>query len=76
MQIRELKIQGYCLAVSVLFFLLLSSGCTTTPPEGTPIDFESTRNFKPFTLNDLEGNQRELSEFLSEATLVAFFFPT
>jgi cytochrome oxidase Cu insertion factor (SCO1/SenC/PrrC family) len=65
----------YLLLIIVVLVLLLAS-CTQTPPEGTPIDFSSARIFEPFKLKDLDGNERELKEFLSKATLVAFFFPT
>ena len=58
------------------FLVLLLAACNDVPPEGTPIDFESARVFKPFKLKDLEGNERELTEFLSRTTLIAFFFPT
>jgi hypothetical protein len=51
-------------------------GCTSTPPEGTPIDLEAMREFKPFELRTLGGETRRLDDYLDRVTLVAFFFPT
>ncbi len=67
---------------SLLLSCLLSalaaafSGCSSEPPTGEPIHFETGKAFTPFRLSDLEGNHRELSEFLAQSTLVSFFFPT
>jgi hypothetical protein len=71
-----LRLPDLKLLLFLLLFLNLLASCTEAPPEGIPIDFTSARVFKPFKLKDLDGNQKELEEFLSEATLVAFFFPT
>ncbi len=55
----------------------VAAACTgTTPPEGTPIDLEAMREFKPFELRTLSGETRRLSDYLDRVTLVAFFFPT
>jgi len=51
-------------------------GCSSEVPPGEPIRFEAGRDFKPFELLDLEGQNRKLSEFLAQSTLVSFFFPT
>jgi thiol-disulfide isomerase/thioredoxin len=52
------------------------SACSPESPEGGPIDFEFASAFKSFELETLEGENRTLSDFLSKATLVSFFFPT
>lgn len=72
----SLRLPDLKLLLLLLLVLSVLAGCTEAPPEGTPIDFTSARVFKPFKLRDLDGNQKGLEEFLSEATLVAFFFPT
>ena len=51
-------------------------GCSTEPPPGEPISFEVGKDFEPFELLDLEGQNRKSSDFLHRATLVSFFFPT
>ncbi|HOM98792.1 MAG TPA: hypothetical protein PLM33_00910 [Acidobacteriota bacterium] len=59
--------------------VLIGAGCssyTGEPPAGEPVDLESWRTFKPFVLEDLEGNPRALQDLLGRVTLVAFFFPT
>lgn len=56
--------------------LLLVSACSTAPPDGEPIDFEQTQTFKSFRLQDLDGEMRTLEDFLADATIVNFFFPT
>ena len=53
-----------------------SSGCSTEPPLGEPVQFDTGKDFEPFELLDLEGQNRKLSEFLNRSTLVSFFFPT
>ena len=70
-----MKLKRIIFCFLACFLVLLPTACSDAPPEGTPIDFESARIFKPFKLKDLEGNERELTEFLSRTTLVAFFFP-
>jgi peroxiredoxin len=61
--------------------LLLASiasffGCSSEPPPGEPISFEAGKDFEPFELPDLEGQNRKLSDLLDQVTLVSFFFPT
>lgn len=54
----------------------LMTSCGSEPPEGVPIDLEAIRQFKPFSLRDLDGQVRSLEDFLDRLTLVTFFFPT
>lgn len=67
-------------ALRVLGFTLftLATGCSSysDEPPGEKIDLEAWRTFKPFSLPDVEGRTRTLSEFLDRATIIAFFFPT
>lgn len=63
-------------AILLLAVLAIGAGCTTTPPEGTPIDLDGLRNFKAFDLKTLSGESRKLDDYLARATLVSFFFPT
>lgn len=51
-------------------------GCSSEPPMGEPVHFDTGTAFEPFVLTDLEGRERRLSEFLEKSTLVSFFFPT
>jgi cytochrome oxidase Cu insertion factor (SCO1/SenC/PrrC family) len=73
-----IKILPRCWAgyVFALLYGLLITSCSSIPPEGTPIDFESIGKFKPFSLIDLEGTETSLDDVLGEATLISFFFPT
>jgi thiol-disulfide isomerase/thioredoxin len=50
--------------------------CSTEPPPGEPIRFDVGKEFEPFELTDLEGQNRKSSEFQDRVTLVSFFFPT
>ncbi|GAB4231609.1 MAG: hypothetical protein Kow00109_03800 [Acidobacteriota bacterium] len=72
------RLRRTALAVLGSTFLALAVGCSSysDEPPGEKIDLEAWRAFKPFSLPDLEGRTRTLSEFLDQATIVAFFFPT
>lgn len=71
---RALSCFLFGVMVLVLAFSFL--GCSSEPPQGEPILFDTGKEFKPFELIDLEGQNRQLSEFLAQSTLVSFFFPT
>jgi peroxiredoxin len=64
--------------IVVLAAILVSgcAGCSFEPPPGEPIQFDTGKDFIPFELPDLAGQNRKLSEFLNQSTLVSFFFPT
>jgi len=66
-------------AWTLTLLLVLALGfvaCSSEPPPGEPIHFDTGNSFKPFELLDLEGQTRQLSDFLARSTLVSFFFPT
>ncbi|MFZ0430646.1 MAG: hypothetical protein WAO20_21205 [Acidobacteriota bacterium] len=60
----------------LLLTALVPAACTTTPPQGEPIDMEALRTFAPFDLKGLDGQQHRLRDYLDKITLVSFFFPT
>jgi peroxiredoxin len=64
------------LALSLAMLAGGFSGCSSEPPPGEPMHFDTGKDFQPFELTDLEGQSRQLSDFLGKSTLVSFFFPT
>ena len=73
------RLQGTFISwIGLLLYLAVAfPSCTgSIPPAGEPIDLEALREFKPFQLQDLAGENRRLSDFLDKVTLVSFFFPT